>query len=132
MHRIVSDIFMILVKESIKIKQRLLNGAEAGNQAAQNSVGHCYETGKGINKDDREAFKWYLKSAKAGNNNAQYNLGICYQCKIGIHKDKKKRLLNGIRNLPKQEIMLRKIVLDIVMKLAGESIKIKQRLSNGI
>ena len=39
------------------------------------ALGICYEKGIGIEKDEKKAFGWYLKSANEGNSNAQTNLG---------------------------------------------------------
>ncbi|CAI2173545.1 15661_t:CDS:2 [Funneliformis geosporum] len=50
----------------------------------------CYLHGNGTDKDEKEAFAWYLKSAKAGNTNAQYSLGGCYYYGKGTNKDKEK------------------------------------------
>ncbi len=41
-------------------------------------IGYCYYNGFYLEKDEKEAFKWYKKSAEQGNASAQYNLGICY------------------------------------------------------
>lgn len=52
--------------------------AEKGHGDAQFEVGQLYEEGKGVEQDDKEAFRWYTKAAKAGNFSAQYNLGCFY------------------------------------------------------
>jgi TPR repeat protein len=67
-----------------------LISALGGNSIAQNHLAYYYKNGMGINKDEKEAFKWYLKSAERGNLNAQNNLGVCYRCGIGVNKDEKK------------------------------------------
>ncbi|KAJ3094629.1 hypothetical protein HDU97_007858 [Phlyctochytrium planicorne] len=52
-----------------------------------NSLGICYEQGKGVEQNIKEAIKWYTKSAKQGNSNAQHNLGLCYDEGHGVEKD---------------------------------------------
>lgn len=36
--------------------------AEQGNADAQNDLGYCYEFGEGVDKNLKEAVKWYTKS----------------------------------------------------------------------
>ena len=38
-----------------------------------------YENGRGVEKDDGEAFKWYEKAAAQAHATAQNNLGFMYQ-----------------------------------------------------
>jgi TPR repeat protein len=53
-------------------------------------VGYCYHEGKGVKRDDKEAFKWYSKAFKKGNRiMAAYNLSICYANGQGVEKDEK-------------------------------------------
>jgi hypothetical protein len=46
-----------------------------------------YGKGKGTDRDDVEAFNWYLKAAEQGHPNAQYNLGVIYAKGRGIKPD---------------------------------------------
>ena len=66
-----------------------LKKAEKGDSIAQCSVGYYYETGKGVDKNIKEAVKWYEKSASQGNATAQYNLGLCYFHGRGVSQDYK-------------------------------------------
>ena len=52
--------------------------AEAGDAAAQNSLGLIYYIGEGVPKDTAEAAKWYRKAAEQGNAPAQFSLGFMY------------------------------------------------------
>lgn len=62
--------------------------AEQGNAEAQFEIGALYNFGEdGIQKDLREAVKWYKKSADQGYALAQRALGSCYACGTGVEKD---------------------------------------------
>ena len=53
---------------------------EAANQCfppAQYAFGLCYAEGRGVEKDEREAVKWYTKAAKQGDPDAQKKLEDC-------------------------------------------------------
>ena len=54
-------------------------GAELGDATAQCYLGNCYQSGRGVLKNDVEAVKWYRKAAEQGDVSAQLCLGICYQ-----------------------------------------------------
>ena len=41
---------------------------------AQNNLGAMYFTGEGVNRDEKEAIKWFEKAASQGNSDAQANL----------------------------------------------------------
>jgi TPR repeat protein len=45
-----------------------------------------YARGKGINKDEAEAVKWFRQAAEKGNRDAQYGLGMAYLRGKGIQK----------------------------------------------
>ena len=61
--------------EAVKL---FYKGAEAGDAAAQNGLGFCYENGLGVVQDYAETVKWYRSAAEQGFAKAQCNLGICY------------------------------------------------------
>jgi TPR repeat protein len=61
--------------------------AEQGLAQAQYNLGVCYEYGKGVKKDLREAVKWYRKAAEQGLAQAQYALGISYAQGEGVEQD---------------------------------------------
>ena len=48
--------------------------AEQGNPDAQYSLGYCYESGKGVKQNIKEAKKWYTKAAKQGDEQAIQDL----------------------------------------------------------
>lgn len=52
--------------------------ADRGNAAAQNNLGALYADGKGVPRDDNEAFKLFLRAATAGLAPAQMNVGIMF------------------------------------------------------
>ncbi|RHZ84319.1 hypothetical protein Glove_83g87 [Diversispora epigaea] len=64
----------------------LIKSARAGNINAIYNVGCFYDNGK----DEKEAFKWYLKAAEKGFSMAQHNLGDCYETGYGIDRDEVK------------------------------------------
>src|SRR5205814_8276481 len=53
--------------------------AKRGSANVQNQMGSCYQSGIGIEKDEKKAFEWYLKAANSESLRAQYNIGCCYQ-----------------------------------------------------
>ena len=57
--------------------------------SAQNSLGHCYKHGIGVEKDAKKAVKLYEKAVEQESTSAQYNLGLCYEDGIGVEKDVK-------------------------------------------
>ena len=61
--------------------------AKKGNADAQNNLGVCYESGRGVQQDYAKAVFWYEKSAEQGNAYAQYNLGVCYYNGRGVQQD---------------------------------------------
>lgn len=66
----------------------ILEQAEKGNAAAQNTVGIWYYTGKDtIKQDYKKALEWWAKSAKQDNADAINNMAICYQFGRGSKKD---------------------------------------------
>jgi TPR repeat protein len=66
---------------------RLKLNAEKGDSAAQTFLGYCYNFGKGVQKDNVEAIKWYRKSAEQGNSLAQFYLGAYYHDAKGASKN---------------------------------------------
>ena len=53
--------------------------ADLGHVKAQNTLGVCYATGKGVTQSIEEAVKWYRTAAEQGYAEAQYNLGYYYE-----------------------------------------------------
>ena len=95
------------VEENIPeaVKYYLL-AAEAGYAPAQNALGeiYCdsndlkgdpkiacyYNSGRAIESDNEQAFKWYLSAATAGDKTAMYNLGEMYYKGYFLKTDYKK------------------------------------------
>jgi TPR repeat protein len=61
--------------------------AEAGEAAAQNSLGKMYEGSSGVPVDYGEAVKWYRRAADQGFAEAQNLLGRMYVSGAGVPKD---------------------------------------------
>ena len=61
--------------------------AEKGDPSAQYNLGLMYQNGRGVEKDEVEAVKWYQKAAEQGVANAQYNLSVMYLNGLGVEKD---------------------------------------------
>ena len=61
--------------------------AEKGDTDAQNELGDRYYHGQGLEKDFKEAVKWYRKAAEQGVADAQTNLGVMYYNGQGVEKD---------------------------------------------
>lgn len=53
-----------------------MKGALLGDTACEYSVGFDYLTGKGVEKDDKEAAIWIVKAADKGHANAEYTVGV--------------------------------------------------------
>ena len=51
-----------------------------------------YEHAKGVKKDYKTAFNYYLQAAELGNAIAQNNLGLCYEKGRGVKKNKQEAL----------------------------------------
>ena len=67
----------------------LVKRAEAGDATAQHDLGCCYNSGKGVAQDYKEAVKWYTRSAEQGNADGQFGLGGCYISGHGVAQDYK-------------------------------------------
>jgi hypothetical protein len=61
--------------------------AREGDPRAQLGLGTLYASGRGVEKDDAEAARWFRLAADQGNALAQYNLGICYLEGRGVDED---------------------------------------------
>ena len=47
-------------------------------RAVQCNLGLCYQTGRGVEKNQAEAVKWFIRAARQGDKTAQHNLGLHY------------------------------------------------------
>ncbi|OGU20890.1 MAG: hypothetical protein A2580_02185 [Hydrogenophilales bacterium RIFOXYD1_FULL_62_11] len=61
--------------------------AEAGDKAAQATVGEIYEKGMGLPPDYALAATWYRRAAEQGDRRAQINLGHLYEKGLGVARD---------------------------------------------
>lgn len=62
----------------------LLSEAKAGVRHAQNLVGFCYDSGRGVRRDHRAAVAWWAKAARQGHVIATTNLAMCYEFGTGV------------------------------------------------
>ena len=53
----------------------------------QTTFGEAYYFGDGVEKDVKEAVKWYRIAAEKGVAHSQYRLGFCYAMGTGVEKD---------------------------------------------
>ncbi|KAF9974588.1 hypothetical protein BGZ73_001986 [Actinomortierella ambigua] len=67
--------------------EALVADAERGEMKAQIELASRYEKGYGVNRDDSEAFRWYLKAAEQGSTEAQNMIGDFYYSGRGTPKD---------------------------------------------
>ena len=61
--------------------------AEKGYAPAQHKLGRMYDEGRGVEKDNVEAVKWFKLAAMQGVSYAQSNLGNMYYSGEGVEKD---------------------------------------------
>lgn len=61
--------------------------AEAGDVAAQLKVGEFYQSGKGVKRDDAQAYTWLKQAAEAGNAEAQLRLAYMRRSGSGVEVD---------------------------------------------
>lgn len=57
---------------------------ENGDLEAAVEVGECYYEGDGIEKNEKEAVKWFTYAAEGGFVGGQHNLGVCYNFGYGV------------------------------------------------
>ena len=62
--------------------------AEEGYPAAQNDLGHLYENGRGVAKDEAEALRLYRLAAESGHALAFSNVGRFYWAGIAVGADR--------------------------------------------
>lgn len=61
--------------------------AEAGNSHAQVALGIMYDYGQGVEQDDEEAMKWYIRAAEQGIPLVQHDVGVKYFQGLGVEQD---------------------------------------------
>ena len=69
--------------------QICLRVAENGDAKAQYILGEALFEGNGIEKNRKEAIKWFQKAAEQGNANAQFALGNCFFNGFEVEKNEK-------------------------------------------
>jgi len=72
---------------------RLMSFAEQGNTDAQHALGAAYETGRGVERSDKQAVVWYRKAAEQGSADAQYRLGWMHAAGRGVDKSDEQALV---------------------------------------
>jgi TPR repeat protein len=68
----------------------LKRSAESGIAAAQNHLAYLYTCGRGVDRDYKEAVRWYRAAAARGFAAAKYNLGAMFEHGIGVPQDYQK------------------------------------------
>ena len=53
-------------------------------------LGYLYQTGKGAQKDLKQAIRWYERAADQGEAMAMFNLGNLYRKGYGVSQDESK------------------------------------------
>jgi TPR repeat protein len=61
--------------------------AEQGDMFSQVNLGLAYNKGSGVEKDDKEAFRWWHMAAEQGNIAAENYIGAAYHNGLGIEKN---------------------------------------------
>jgi TPR repeat protein len=61
--------------------------ADQGFAGAQFGLGFMYAEGRGVQRDDVEAVRWYRMAADQGFAGAQYALGVMYNTGRGVKQD---------------------------------------------
>lgn len=61
--------------------------ANLGDASAKAQIGSCYIRGEGVEKDEKEAVRWFIIAANQGDALGQFYLGNCFLDGIGIEKD---------------------------------------------
>jgi len=67
--------------ESIKAR------ADSNDVEAQLTLGWMYDNGEGVPRDQKQAFRWWLKAAGQGQPVARYNVGLMYSAGQGVAQD---------------------------------------------
>ena len=73
-------------KDSIE-HAAIVEKAQKGDAAAQNTLGARYYTGKYVKQDYSQAIKWWAAAAKQKHVKATANMALCYQFGRGIKQD---------------------------------------------
>ena len=80
----------------------LKESADKGHATSQNNLGHCYEFGKGVKKDETKAMEWYQRSASQNHSASFINLGYL-QMKHGQYQNAFEYFLKASKNADAME-----------------------------
>ncbi|HCK80058.1 MAG TPA: sel1 repeat family protein [Candidatus Competibacteraceae bacterium] len=61
--------------------------AEQGQAEAQFNLGVLYDGGLGVERDYRQAARWYQRAAEQGHAKAQFNLAVLFANGLGVERD---------------------------------------------
>jgi len=70
-----------------QVRRTVQQKAEQGDAKAQFYLGCCYDSGRGVSQNSKEAVKWFRLSADQGNADAQNNLATAYYYGWGVPQD---------------------------------------------
>lgn len=73
--------------EQKKVAEYREVATEHNDASAQLNLGICYRDGCGVEKDEKEAVRWFRRAANQNDADAQFVLGACYQEGQGVKKD---------------------------------------------
>ena len=76
-----------MAKESPLALKTLQELGEQDHALSQYFLGQLYSEGKGVEKNEEEAFKWYKKAAENGDSGSAHEVGRRYKMGIGVKKD---------------------------------------------
>ena len=94
-------------EESLSVKfEATKQKAEQGDEVSQFNLGKLYYLGEGVEKDLKEAMKWFRKAAEQGYGLAQNNLGSMYLKGIGVEEKDDKEAMKWFRKAADQGIAL--------------------------
>ena len=72
--------------------QRLREKAEAGDAAAEYSMGEYYYDGGAVARDFEEAFRWFLRAAERGHAQGRCNVGLMLSLGRGVEPNTKQAI----------------------------------------
>ncbi|NOH84539.1 sel1 repeat family protein [Vibrio sp. 03-59-1] len=82
----ISVLFMSQAWASADLEQ-LTKEAKQGNDFAAYQLGTLYNEGRGVDKDTKQAFDWFLRAARLGNAQGQSRVGFKYAIGNDTNKD---------------------------------------------
>jgi hypothetical protein len=68
------------------------DAAQLGHVGAQNQIGLCFASGRGVARDAAEAYDWFRRAAEGGNSVGQFNLANVYAEGFGTDRDDERAL----------------------------------------